>query len=283
VAASLIGGSVWARDLAQDEGFEGIFEPERPSYFWRFAGNSNVDRVTSPTREGTQALRFKLDRAHDENAFRTQLVLEDPGHFLVGTEYWYGFSFYLPSDWVSDTTQELLAEWWPWPDKELGESNARVSALALRVDGDQWLVTNCSDSAEVTHLPSGTYKVRRFDLGPVSKGEWTDWVFHVKWSYQSDGVIEIWKNGVQVVQATGQNAYNDNNGSAFVIGLYKSSWMNAETVSLASTRTVYFDSLRIGEDDSGYNAVAAPIRAPNNLRQLSLGANSALEAERSER
>ena len=63
---------------------------------------------------------------------------------------------------------------------------------------------------------------------PTEKGCWTDWVVHVKWSYQSDGILQIWKNGEKVVDQNGPNAFNDAHGPFFKMGLYKG-WRNPPT------------------------------------------------------
>ncbi len=63
--------------------------------------------------------------------------------------------------------------------------------------------------------------VREYDLGPYETGVWTDWVMHVKWSYDQDGIAEVWKDGRKVIDQSGPNAFNDARGPFFKMGLYK--------------------------------------------------------------
>jgi len=44
---------------------------------------------------------------------------------------------------------------------------------------------------------------QNFELGRLRPGEWNDFLFHVKWSSNpSDGLVEVWLNGKQVVPST---------------------------------------------------------------------------------
>ena len=55
----------------------------------------------------------------------------------------------------------------------------------------------------------------------MERGAWTDWVFHVKWSYGPDGVLEVWKNSQKIVTKSGPNTFNDARGPYMKMGIYK--------------------------------------------------------------
>ena len=58
-------------------------------------------------------------------------------------------------------------------------------------------------------------------VGPMNKGNWTDWVVHAKWSFGADGVLEIWRDGNKVGTQTGPNNYKTEQPGFFKLGLYK--------------------------------------------------------------
>lgn len=92
----------------------------------------------------------------------------------------------------------------------------------------------------------------KIDLGPYEAGTWTNWKFHVKWSYQSDGLVEIWKDGQLVVSKTGPNTYNDRQGPYFKIGIYKPDWKYKPQKSNTTQRVIYFDEVRVENNSSAW-------------------------------
>jgi len=87
---------------------------------------------------------------------------------------------------------------------------------------------------------------------PAQRGVWTDFVVHAKWSYSgSGGLLEVWKNGTQVVNQTGPNIYNDQANGYMKIGFYKWSWGSS-----IPGRVAYFDAVRIAGAGGSYNDVA---------------------------
>ncbi len=73
-------------------------------------------------------------------------------------------------------------------------------------------------------------------MGAIEKDVWQYYVVHVKHSATADGLVEIWRNGVQLVNHRGANMYDLNSGSFHTpnwkLGIYKSTWNgNAVTKS----------------------------------------------------
>jgi hypothetical protein len=58
----------------------------------------------------------------------------------------------------------------------------------------------------IVNLPTdpGFYSVA---IGPVTKGVWYDFMYHVKWLSGSDGFFQAWLNGQQVMNYSGPNLY----------------------------------------------------------------------------
>lgn len=210
--------------------------------------------VNSPTRAGKHAVKFTLKKGDPEVARKPRAELRK-GTVPANSERWYGFSNYLPKDWVNDPSYEITAQFPSKPDSSL--EDGRSPALTLAVYEDKWRVSNRWDPKQITKnrnpRPEGGSK--GWSLGEIEKGKWTDWVFHVKWSSQSDGLLEVWKDGKLVVRKTGPNTYNDKRGPYLKLGIYKPQWEDKPELSRATKRVIYFDEVRIGDASASYKDV----------------------------
>jgi hypothetical protein len=220
---------------------------------WRVSGNAPTV-VDGPARAGTRAMRTSLDRRKDRVAYRTEV---SGPHSDVGKEYWYGFSIFLPQDYQPDRIWEIVAQWHGVPDFDVGE-NWRNPVMALSTTNGRWDWVSRWDAKRNT-FAGGKRKyggTQKYDLGAYQRGIWTDWVIHVKWSYGSDGILEVWKNGEKVIDQNGPNAFNDQRGPFFKMGLYKG-WRDPNRPSDAvSARVLYHDEFRMGAAEAGYDDVA---------------------------
>jgi hypothetical protein len=97
---------------------------------------------------------------------------------------------------------------------------------------------------------------KKFDLGPVEKGKWNDWVFHINFSYKADGVLEIYKNKVKVLSYYGPNSFNDKVYPYFKIGIYKWGWNGWASYSPENKRVLYYDEVRIGNKSANVDEVS---------------------------
>lgn len=220
---------------------------------WRTSGNPPVI-CNGPARAGNCALMSSLDRHRDHFSDRTEV---SGPRAEVGGEYWYGFSIMLPEDYVADNVWEIVAQWHGVPDFDIGEKY-RNPIMALFTTGGKWSWVSRWDAKRNT-FEGGVRRyggTREYDLGPYQRGVWTDWVVHVKWSWRSDGLLEVWKDGRKVISQSGPNAFNDEHGPFFKMGLYKG-WKDPRKRSDAVTRRVlYHDEFRMGGADATYKDVA---------------------------
>jgi hypothetical protein len=95
---------------------------------------------------------------------------------------------------------------------------------------------------------SGT---KDFDLGYVPKDQWVRWVVHYKFSYNTDGQWQIWKNGTQILNYSGKTIYPPaitTSLPSFKIGIYKWPWAGTGT-SDVKIRVLYVDDVRIGNQN----------------------------------
>ena len=222
---------------------------------WRVSGNA-PQITTHPTRAGRYAMKTSLDRHKDKVAYRTEV--SGPGSD-VGKEYWYGFSIFLPETYVPDKVWEIVAQWHGVPDFKIGE-DWRNPVMALSTNGGKWGFVSRWDAKRNT-FEGGKRRyggTKNYDLGPYRTGVWTDWVVHVKWSYESDGILEVWKNEKKLIRQKGPNAFNDSKGPYFKMGLYKG-WKKPENRSDAvDSRLLYHDEFRMAEGPEHYADVAPP-------------------------
>jgi len=227
------------------DGFEDGLKPQ-----WHFGINGDKDPlrqkndpkaiadagliriVDDPVRAGRHALRSEVPRRL--GSFRSEIALSGVPLF---SDYWYGFSIFIPPDWVDDPQDgDIVAQWHGsfGEDKKQfkveGDGKGRPP-VALTLHASDWQVAVNSSSAVVKDAKDwANYGSKReqFSLGRFRKGAWTDWVFHMRWSYKPDGQLEIWQDGKLVLSHTGPNCYNDPNGPYFKIGIYHPAWKDFE-------------------------------------------------------
>lgn len=211
--------------------------------------------VNEPVRHGRHAVQFTLQRGDRIVSKGKRAELQIFNAAELKNEYWYGLSIFLPNDWQTDAMDEVVAQWNATCDAHLGEDARRSPPLALRIKNNIWFITNRWDERKITP-PGNTAPKTILWKGPFAKGVWTDWVVHARWSYESDGLIEIWKNGEKIIVWKGPNAYNDELGLRFKIGIYKPKWNDPRAKANIRRRVIYHDEVRIGGNDAAYEDVA---------------------------
>ncbi|MEA5497926.1 polysaccharide lyase [Limnoraphis robusta] len=248
--------------------FVGDFESRDFSQFtdarWEHT-KKKVDIVTDPVRYGQYAAKLMLDRVkhRDEINYRTDLVPTKGSGYLyqnIGHEYWYGFSTFIPENWKPDMQSELIAQFHGIEDE--GES-PRQPMLAIYIYRENYTIKKRWDSsANSNNTDLDTKNSRRLWSNKViyDRGRWVDWVFHIKWSFNADGFVQIWKNDQKIVEDQGANCYNDKKGPYFRFGIYKWPWRidEIQAPSVVTQRVVYFDEIRIGNKEANYQLVTSP-------------------------
>lgn len=232
--------------------FEGDFETGNLGNF-RVLGISPT-ATSSLSRAGTYAMKSVLNPAEKRAEVKMPSKIN-----AVGNEYWYGFSIFLPEPFEVNSKWEVVANWHGRPDFDIGEVFAGQGAIMALTTANprsetiaEWVLINRWDS-KPNSTPGGVPDIEGtnvYEFGPYETGVWTDWVFHVKWSYESDGFLEIWKNGIKVLDRDGPNCYNDEYGPYFKMGIYRAGR------SSNAPRTIYHDEFRMADADGTYEDVA---------------------------
>jgi hypothetical protein len=208
---------------------------------------------TEVARKGRSSARFEFSKADvtDHEGFvRSELRLGSE----TDNERWYGFSNYLPHDFISDPMAENIAQWHEVPDWDLGEK-WRSPPIALGIENDRYYVKILWAAAPVNTNKTKDGE-RKDDLGPVDRDKWNDWVFHIKFSYRSDGILEIWKNRKNIFTYNGPNSFNDKHFPYFKIGIYKWGWKDWANYSPEEKRVLYYDEVRIGNRHASLDLVS---------------------------
>jgi hypothetical protein len=212
-----------------------------------------VSKVIS--RKGKYSLRFEFSKS-DPLQYNGYVRAELRQNFKTDEtgENWYGFSHYLPKDFILDPVPEVIAQWHEIPDRHLGE-DWRSPPISLEIKNGHYYVKVlwASNPVNTNRTKDGELF---YDLGPVDKRKWTDWVFHIKFRYDSTGILEVWKNKEKILFREGPNSFNDQRFPYFKIGIYKWGWASGGKQSPESTRVVYFDEIRVGGRNANIQQVS---------------------------
>ncbi|XXF75655.1 heparin lyase I family protein [Myxococcaceae bacterium GXIMD 01537] len=138
--------------------------------------------VTSPVRQGRYAIKATVKQGDDpinSSGNRNELVrmTKEP----VGSEYYYGWSTMFAPDYPSVKTWQLFAQWHH-------DGCCGSPPVEFTVSGDEMRLNIGGNP--------GTIVWR----APLVRGQWQDFVFHVKWSPDPKvGFVELYHNGKLVL------------------------------------------------------------------------------------
>ena len=194
--------------------------------------------VTSPVRCGDYAARFEIREGDVQPpiiGYRTEI--HELLYFIapIGSEQWYGFSTYIPTDWPDLDNRTVISQWHATPDA--GEV-WRSPPLAVRYTGGRITVTGRYSIEPIQNENDGVMLDLYTHSDTFAKGVWHDWVFHVRWLYEDEGFVEAWLDDTQVVDYQGPIGYNDKVGVWFKWGIYR----NDHPV----TQVIFHDEYRRG-------------------------------------
>lgn len=200
-------------------------------------GTYSINRVNTTARTGSYSTRYELRKTDGliGSGKRSEALRYSKSEPVVKVERWYAASYYLPADYVTDAAPEIVTQW---------HTNIGSPPLALWTQNGQWRITRFGNKQTI--------------VGNYTKNKWTDFVFHVKWSAGSDGLVEVWKDGVKVLTFNGATILTGTTYGAYMrTGLYKWPWNpTSSIVSSTTKRVLYVDDVRIGNASATYYDVA---------------------------
>ncbi len=221
--------------------------PDLSDFYPEFAVDHSFSQDPNIKREGNFSGRFEINKNDPKIWGSTRSELSQAQN-TARPEGWYGFSQYFPDTYIFDTSGEVVAQWHDQSD--VGEAVDRSPSNAIITSDDKlkWMIRWDADKIMTSGTSDGLIYI---DLGSIPKNQWIDWVVHIKYAPDNRGILEVWKDGVKVIDRQNMpNSYNDDKYPYFKFGLYKWEWGTA-----TSKRVMYFDEVRIGNENSSYDEV----------------------------
>lgn len=257
--------------------FKGDFERGNLTGFFWNQNKPEVVEAPHPVRAGRYSMKSYLHRYDSKYSYRTMVQAgskdTNPEGFRenlsldINKEYWLGFSIFVPSDFTpdGDGCDELWFQIQAVPDPD---ELWRSPVLAIYVSENNYSIVNRWDTKPQSSGMSwtGTTSLANPSVVP-DRGKWVDWVFHVKWSWQDGGLVEVWKDGNLIGTRHGPNCSNDREGPRISFGVYKWPWKldgpgASACLSSVVERLIYIDEFRVGNASAGYNDVSPSDSSP---------------------
>lgn len=198
-----------------------------------------IQIVEEPVYDGKKAARFELRDNDPENNHGTRAEISFPVlDNTTNPERWYAFAVFFPNeDFDIDSSDEVICQW--------HQGGKATPSLCIRTKANRIKL-------RINPRINGKEVI---DLGTIEKNVWQYYVVHVKHSSAADGLVELWRNGVQLVNHSGANMYDLSTGvfhtPNWKLGIYKSSW-NGSSVTNSHKRVLYFDGIKIGDEHASY-------------------------------
>lgn len=226
-----------------------LLDPNSSSEWWQdFAYEDSFQVEETIKRAGNSAGRFEINK-NDPKIWGGTRAEMSQAQSTSREEGWYGFSQYFPASYESDPVPELVGQWHNPPDEEENDARSPSNFILLRDDRFKWHLRWDADKIIYNNTPDGFIEI---DMGPIPKNQWIDWVVHIKFAYDNTGILEVWKDGIKVIDRQNMpNSYNDEKLPYFKLGVYKWNW-NGSSVN---QKVLYWDEVRIGDENSSYDEV----------------------------
>lgn len=192
---------------------------------WSRAQSVAADRlqiVSDVTREGSKALKVTVRQgdnpiAASGNRNEVLYLTEE----AQGSEYYYKWSTLFPENYPIANTWQLFAQWHQ-------EGCCGSPPLEFYVVGQE------------LHLRAGGSEGKIIWTGPLVRGQWNDFVLHVKWSSDPRvGFVELYRNGELVAPKTYAATQFGGERNYLKLGLYRDN-------SISQVGVVYHDGFAMG-------------------------------------
>jgi hypothetical protein len=183
----------------------------------KFADLYSGQIVSNPVRGGRYAAKFEL-RTGDDTGDGVRAEVKEEYRAPFGREIWYSFSTLIPSEFPIVETPIIISQWHASEDPG-EEVAARSPILANRYGSGDLVIDIRFSSQRIQRTNDGISKVL-YEQKSFPKGVWHDFIYRICWSYHSDGLIDCWLDGKQIIGYRGPVGYNDGVGPYFKFGLY---------------------------------------------------------------
>jgi Polysaccharide lyase len=200
--------------------------------------SGSVTQSSEQARTGASSFRAVVTEADEQVSGGYRAEVAPNGDFDTG-ERWYGWSMYFETpeaggSWLG-SYGGTFAQWDP-------ESATGASIVSLSgADGIWDLATNPSGSSSVEYNGPGH---------AITANTWHDVVFHIDWA---GGLLELWLDGEPELTLTGLD-FASGPGQFMRFGM--SRWGNGPGGAPEDTWVIFYDDLRIGDENATYQDVA---------------------------
>ena len=169
-----------------------------------------------------------------EPSFRSEINTDD--YVSVGSTQWYGFSLFIPKDFPIEDNRLVMGQWWSRSKISMGE--VPKSPPLSQDFRNGWFKIRVRHSVDRVFKQADAPKETIYETKHLPLGAWNDFIYQIKWSNGSNGLINVWLNGKQVASYRGPVGYNDDIGPTFKFGLYRD--------ATDKTEIIYYDEIRRG-------------------------------------
>jgi hypothetical protein len=201
------------------------------------ATSYGITASTEQVFNGAKSLRFELRDTDPESHSGTRAEIATPN--ATTNDLWYSYALYIPAaQYKPEADDEIITQW--------HGGGSATPALCVRTKSDHMYL----------RIMGSTW----VDLGAIDHDKWHSYVYHMKHSAGSDGLIQIWRDGVKIMDRSGQNMYSLSLGSDYhlpqwKVGVYKSDWNGSATTS-TNLRVLYMDDIKYGNGTATYDLMA---------------------------
>lgn len=221
------------------------------------APDTGVRISTVRYRSGSKSICFSLKNTDPQptygNKRREITVVNNTSLDKVDSSIkWYRFSTYMSAaDWQNDTREEVFTQ---WHDKAINSSTSASPPLSFETKDSRY---RFRIRYSLTDYRTGGQRIelKPIDGGPILFDQWVDWVVYYNPRTDGNGRVQIWRNGVSVVNYTGPCNYVGSQPPYMKIGIYKWVWMNSLPSGAPNFRRFYVDMLAYGGTSSSLSTM----------------------------
>jgi hypothetical protein len=246
--------------------------------------------VSDPVAQGNSALRVEVKYGDVMPQYSDQRSLlnasgVDQGWVTEGDEFWYRWQVYLPNDFVTDYPKWDQLGWDDASTTARSPSGyigmefhngypANPEPMYIGAFHNQFTVSLCKFNGGTPICPD------YWELAPVVRGRWVDWLVHIKWSSNpSVGLFEIWMDPPQVGGTPLLSVSHETKWPGYdnwmIAGLYRNVHIGDQSLRYLSGQPVYgpggtpgviyLDGYAIGPTRDSVMSAGTLSCAPRNL------------------
>ena len=203
--------------------------------------DGTVAQVTSPVFKGSTAVR--VTQVYDPSytgRYHSEVVKNNV--YRPGDQGFYGFAFYLPSNWQFVSQTYNLAQF----IADFGNTGCDdyMPTTMLWLSG-----TNLSTRAK-SGTPCAQSTQTFSNFASVTAGQWHRIEIQASWQSSASGFLKVWYDGTKKLEqyniAT-TVADSQNRAFQFRVGIYANGWHDqGMMVGTQGTRTIHFDQIGAG-------------------------------------